>query len=177
MTAACHSIAKTEHAIQIWQFVYLLATKTLGAKRDIILLNYLVTACKHDKRYSMLLSCKCNHIQPNRYYHTTIGHYSMSSNYNLSITNLRWIKIVSSQYQKNRQEKKNTKLSHTMFTREIMAKTAESVIKVVCKPLVTSSFARRCPWYLVEYQLPMRKFVFNKEKTKIQPAKKSYFAM
>jgi hypothetical protein len=43
----------------------------------------------------MLLSCKCNHIQPNRYYHTTIGHYSMSSNYNLSITNLRWIKIVS----------------------------------------------------------------------------------
>ena len=92
MTAACHSIAKTEQAIQIWQFVYLLTTKTL---RDIIVLNYLVTACKHDKRYSMLLSCKCNHIQPNRYYHTTIGHYSMSSNYNLSITNLRWIKIVS----------------------------------------------------------------------------------
>jgi len=91
-TAACHSIAKTEQAIQIWQFVYLLTTKTL---RDIIVLNYLVTACKHDKRYSMLLSCKCNHIQPNRYYHTTIGHYSMSSNYNLSITNLRWIKIVS----------------------------------------------------------------------------------
>jgi len=29
MTAACHSIAKTEQAIQIWQFVYLLTTKTL----------------------------------------------------------------------------------------------------------------------------------------------------
>lgn len=36
----------------------------------------------------------------------------------------------------------------TMFTLEIIANTAESVITVVCKPRETNSLARRCPWYL-----------------------------
>ena len=34
-----------------------------------------------------------------------------------------------------------------MFAWEIMAKTADSVICVVCRPLVTNPFARRCPWW------------------------------
>lgn len=48
-------------------------------------------------------------------------------------------------------KKKIESSSITMFTREIMAKIAESVINVVCRPLATNSFARRCPWYLSQH--------------------------
>jgi len=46
--------------------------------------------------------------------------------------------------------------SHTMFTREINAKTAESEITVVCKPLAANSFARICPWYLIAHTVDIK---------------------
>lgn len=49
----------------------------------VIVSSYLMTAGKYNKRDGMPLRCKCNHIQPNRCYNTTIGHDSMSANYNL----------------------------------------------------------------------------------------------
>jgi hypothetical protein len=39
----------------------------------------------------------------------------------------------------------NNDYTHTMLTRDIIAKTAESVITVVCTPFSTSSFARTWP--------------------------------
>lgn len=42
-------------------------------------------------------------------------------------------------------KKKILRMRPTMFTLDIMAKTAESVISVVCKPLATNSLARRWP--------------------------------
>lgn len=116
----------------------------LGCKRTggCVEIN-LVTTSNHNKRHSMPLSSKCNHVHPYWCNDSTICHDSMRSNYDLQIKSGIGIIMQRQNLQINNDYK------HTMLTREIIAKTAESVITVVCTPFSTNSFARTWPWYLI----------------------------
>lgn len=62
-------------------------------------------------------------------------------------------KIRNWNYSENQKKLENQQSVQvrTMLTREIIAKTAESVITVVCTPFSTNSFARTWPWYLIQH--------------------------
>ena len=50
-----------------------------------------MTPGKYNKRNSMPMSCKCNHMQPDWGNYSTISHDGMSTNYNLNNYKLKSI--------------------------------------------------------------------------------------